>query len=168
MSLAIRFRSLVQISLMLTSCSDSPAAGAAAKEKVTFVVVAEARLFDGGSVLRARLWSAEQLATLDSNARCSVTHDPETGADEILCPDGVVYEEVVPEEATAPVEGSLITLEFASERVTVGDRFRLAVTGPSPDGCNTTSSQVTATADSPKVVLSDLGWETTLRGCATG
>jgi len=156
----------------LPGCGDPVVSGSETQDDpawggVTFVVISESRPFATGSELRARLWSAEQLDALNANSQCSVTRDP-TGAEEIHCPDGITYEEVVPEEFTTPVVGSEVRLEFTSERVRVGEEFHLLLTGRSADGCNTTSAVLQSRAGSARIILHDPAWEATLRACATG
>jgi len=162
---------VVGLVFLLAGCSDSSVAGndvqkSAPSGPVRFVVVAEGSLFVPGSELCASLWSAEQLDSLSQNARCGVSTHPDTGAEEVRCPDGVEYREVIPEAFAAPVHGGLVHLEFQSERVEVGEEFRLLLSGRSSDGCNTTTATRASRAESQTIRLDDLDWETTMRGCA--
>jgi hypothetical protein len=161
---------VVALGLGLAGCSDSPVAGNEAQDRagsgpVTFVIVAEGRRFARDSEVRSLLWSAEQLEALKRNSRCSISQDPATGAEEIRCPEGGEYREVVPEEFTAPVRQPRVRLEFQSNTVEVGEEFRLVVSGLSSDGCNLTSATLASRAASPRLVLDDLEWERSMRGC---
>jgi len=164
-------RAVVGLPLLLAGCGDSSVAGSAAPKSspvgpVQFVVVAEGGLFAPGSDLQASLWSAEQLDSLRQNARCAVSANPSTGSEDVRCPEGVEYREVVPEAFAAPVHEGLVHLEFQSERVAVGEEFRLLIGGRSSDGCNTTTATRVSRAESQTIRLADLEWETTMRGCA--
>lgn len=164
-------RAVIGLVLLLAGCGDSSVAGSDAQKTspvgpVQFVVVAEGGLFAPGSELQASLWSAEQLDSLRQNARCAVSANPSTGAEDVRCPEGVEYREVVPEAFAAPVHEGLVHLEFQSERVEVGEEFRILLSGRSSDGCNTTTATQVSRAESQTIRLDDLEWETTMRGCA--
>jgi len=132
---------------------------------VRFVAPVDVAQFSPGSLLRVRVWNGEKLAALDQNARCASVHDPATGRTEHQCPPGITYQEVTPEEFRIDVSGSGGTLSVRSETVRVGERFRVLLAGTSADGCNQTSAERTDEATSAEVVLGDLSWETTARGC---
>lgn len=164
-------RAVVGLVLLFAGCGDSSVAGSDAQKSapggpVQFVVVVEGGLFAPGSELQASLWSAEQLDSLRQNARCAVSANPSTGSENVRCPDGVVYREVVPEAFAAPVHEGLVHLECQSERVEVGEEFRLLISGRNSDGCNTTTATRVSRAESQTIRLADLEWETTMRGCA--
>jgi hypothetical protein len=129
------------------------------------VVVVDPARFAPEATLVARVWDGEQLLTLERNSRCATVHDPRTGRSQIRCPEGIEYREVVPHEFRYPVRSMGSRLELRAARVRVGTDFRLRVSGPSPDGCNTTSADFTGAARSERVLLDSLDWETTLRAC---
>jgi hypothetical protein len=132
---------------------------------VTFRVSVPVSEFAAASSLRVQVWTEEQLAALERNARCSVTHDPTTGLDQVQCPPGVTWESVAPEEVEVPVPdpGGSVSVPTS---VRVGGKFRVLVSGRSVDGCNTTSADRSGTATSPEVVLDGLSWRTTALACA--
>jgi hypothetical protein len=135
---------------------------------VVLVITADPALFAPGATLEVRVWNAEQLLALEQNSRCSVVHDPRTGASQVRCPEGIEYREVVPEEFRRPVGAASPRVEIRSERIRVGTEFRVRVSGKSADGCNTTSASFKGKAGTPRVLLEALDWETTLRACAGG
>ena len=134
---------------------------------VRFVVPLDARLFAPRSSLWVQIWSADQLAALEQNARCASVHDPATATRALRCPDGVTYRPVDPEEVEIPVDGIAGELSLRSATVRVGDRFRILLFGKSADGCNRTSADHQATAGAAEVLLDGLAWTTTARACVS-
>jgi hypothetical protein len=148
-----------------TGCGGDPLAGSAAKDAVTLVVPLEAGLFDADATLQVRLWNAEQLATLEKNARCAVTRGPDGQAAAVHCPAGVEYKEVTPEQFSFTVRDLGEHVDVTSDRIRVGEAFKLLVSGLSRDRCNTTSADFAGSAGARRVVLERLPWQTTAKAC---
>lgn len=147
------------------ACDEMPVLGTEAGEPVTLVVPIDGQQFAADAVLTATVWDARQLEALEQNALCAVTRNPQTQAEEIHCPDGVQYQEVTPEEFSFPVSQAAPRLEIQSSSIQTGQRFRLRVTGLYRDNCNMTSADFRGTAQEGEMLLADLEWQTTLKGC---
>lgn len=134
---------------------------------VRIVAEVDARLFAEGGDVRVQVWDANQLASLEQNARCASVRNPATGGTEIRCPPGIAYQPVVPEQFDFPVKGIEGSVSLVSATLRAGDRFRILLAGKSRDGCNRTSSDHTGVADGAEVRLEGLAWTTTARACVT-
>jgi len=134
-------------------------------EFVTFSVVINKDNFSPETSLRVRIWNAETLKVAESNANCAVSYNQETKTEEVHCPEGVNYREVTPEEFEFIVQDIGTEIEIMSATVTVGERYRLQISGLASDDCNTASASVEEKARSAQVQIDDLMWATTLMAC---
>lgn len=150
------------------ACGHATGTPDALTEPVTLVVTLDPSIFAPTAVLDVRVWNAEQLQTLEANARCVASQDAATGATRFVCPDGVEYRDVTPErfELSAAALGGRIELKSAAIRV--GERFRLRIAGLHRDNCNTTSADLVREARSARVIVEKLAWQTTAKACLKG
>ena len=139
--------------------------GAQARSGVTFHAFVDGSLFAGQGALQVRVWNAAQLADLERTSGCGVEVDPATGGQRIHCPDGTTLEPVTPEEFEFPLRDVGGSVTFRTSGVRAGERFRIALSGASRDGCNTTSADRSGVAGGADVVLEGLAWSTTARAC---
>lgn len=152
--------------LATVACAESRMVGGETSDDVVIVVPVDAPLFAESASLRVRLWNASQLAAMDGNARCAVVHDPQTNTDERHCPEGTTFQPVTPEQLELPLPAGDAPLAVTSASVRPGERFRILLSGPSRDGCNTTSADVVATASTgERTFLKAPTWQTTARAC---
>ena len=134
-------------------------------EFVTFSVVIDKVNFSPEASLRVRIWNAETLKVADSSSNCAVVYNQETQTEEVHCPEGVEYREVSPEEFEFLVQDMGAEIEIKSATVTVGEMYRLQISGLASDDCNTASATVEEKARSAHILIEDLMWATTLMAC---
>ncbi len=134
-------------------------------EFVTFSVVIDKVNFSPEASLRVRIWNAETLKVADSSSNCAVVYNQETQTEEVHCPEGVEYREVSPEEFEFLVQDLGAEIEIKSATVTVGEMYRLQISGLASDDCNTASATVEEKARSAHILIEDLMWATTLMAC---
>ena len=134
-------------------------------EFVTFSVPIDKGTFSPEASLRVRIWNAETLKVAERNANCAVSYNQETKTEEVHCPEGVNYREVTPEEIEFLVQDIGAEIEIKSATVTVGEKYRLQISGLSSDDCNTASATVEEKARSAHILIDDLMWATTLMAC---
>lgn len=134
-------------------------------EFVTFSMVINKETFSPEAILRVRIWNAETLKVAESNANCAVSYNQETQTEEVHCPEGVKYRDVSPEEFEFLVQDLGAEIEIKSATVTVGEKYRLQISGLASDDCNTASATVEEKARSAHVLIDDLMWATTLMAC---
>jgi hypothetical protein len=136
-------------------------------EHVTFTVAIDAEVFSEEATIRFVLWNADQLEVVKKTAGCVISYDAASQTEEVHCPEGVEYEETIPEEYTYPIQeiGEFVLIE--SDSVRVGERYRLLISGLSSDDCNSTSANVEDVAQSANITieLKDLMWMTTMMAC---
>jgi hypothetical protein len=156
------FRVLLALAGMLAVYSGrAPARGG--QQPVIFQIPIARDLFTESATLDVQVWNAGQLAALSNNARCGIARDVTTGAEKITCPDGVTYQRVVPEQFRMPLQSDSIEVRPAG--VKTGETFRIQLSAPSRDGCNTTSATLVRSARSGTNSLTDVVWQTTARAC---
>ena len=155
----------VFILFSLISGCDLTATDIDSNGSITFTVPIDVDMFSDEATLRLIIWNADQLEIINRTAGCSISFDLETQTEEIHCPEGVEYEEVIPEEFTFPVQeiSEIITVE--SDNITIGERYRLLISGLSSDNCNTTSASVESIALHAEIIIEDLMWMTTMMAC---
>ena len=160
----ISFVSTLILLSLLPGC-DLTVADTDSTGSVTLAVPIDVDIFSDEATIRLTLWNADQLDILKRTANCSISYNSETQVEEVLCPEGVEYEEVTPEESTFPVQeiGEIIKVE--SDHIQIGDKYRLQVSGLSSDNCNTTSASVESIAQHAEIILEDLMWMTTMMAC---
>ncbi len=134
-------------------------------EFVTFSVVINKDNFSPEASLRVRIWNASTLKVAGSNANCAVSYNQETKTEEVHCPEGVEYREVSPEEFEFLMQDIGAQIEIRSATVTVGEKYRLQISGLASDDCNTASATVEEKARSAQIVLENLMWATTMMAC---
>ncbi len=134
-------------------------------EFVTYSVVINKETFSPEASLRVRIWNAETLKVAESNANCAVSYNQETQTEEVHCPEGINYREISPEEFEFPMQDIGTEIEIRSATVTVGEKYRLQISGLASDDCNTASASVEERAKSAHIVLENLQWATTLMAC---
>ena len=134
-------------------------------EFVTFNVSINKEAFSPEANLRVRIWNAATLKVAESNANCAVSYNQGTKTEEVHCPEGVNYREVTPEEFEFLVQDIGAEIEIKSATVTVGETYRLQISGLASDDCNTASATVEEKARSAHILIDDLMWATTLMAC---
>lgn len=132
---------------------------------ITFTVPIDVDMFSDEATLRFTLCNADQLEIMKRTAKCSITYDLETQTEEIHCPEGIMYEEIIPDEFTFPVQEIGEIIEVESDNIRIGEKYRLMISGLSSDNCNTTSASVESIAQHAEIVIEDLMWMTTLMAC---
>jgi len=140
----------------------------AAPAAVTLLISIPPDLFAEGTKLDVRVWTAAQIAALENNARCASSRDTRTGAEQVSCPPGVTYQPVTPERVQVALGATRNEIEVPITSVKPGESVRVAVSGLSRDGCNTTSANAVRIASSGRNPLTDLAWQTTARACVKG
>lgn len=134
---------------------------------VTLSVPVPVAAFSSNGTLQVLVWNAEQIAAMDKQAECVIAHDAQTDTDITLCPEGVQYQEITPEEFSFPIQAIDQRIQLTSRTVKVGEKFRLALRGLSSDDCNSTSAAAEGTATSAAITLGNLDWLTTEMACVT-
>ena len=134
-------------------------------EFVTFNVSINTEAFSPEASLRVRIWNAETLKVAESSANCAVVYNQETQTEEVHCPEGVEYREVSPEEFEFLVRDLGAEIEIKSATVTVGEMYRLQISGLASDDCNTASATVEEKARTAYILIEDLMWATTMMAC---
>ena len=162
--LSITFILIAILVSLLSGCDTTPLDGGP-KGSVTFSVSVDTGMFSDEGTLRIRLWNADQMEIMERNAACTASYDLETQTEEIHCPDGVEYEEVTPEEFTFPIHEIGEIVELKSDKIRVGEGYKLQISGLSSDNCNTTSATVEGIAQHAHIALKDLMWMSTLMAC---
>jgi hypothetical protein len=165
LSVPVRRLSAALAAVLCAGCQSPLGVETQEPSSMVLVVPVDTRLFAANATLVAQIWNAEQLAALVNNAGCTSSRNPGTGATEMACPPGVTYQEVTPQRVEFPGGSSSGRLEIAPVGVRAGERFRIRVSGPSADGCNTTSGDQTLTAGSDGTMAVTLDWETTAKAC---
>lgn len=155
---------LLAASSFLVGCSITAPFGGSG-ENVIFSVVINKETFSPEGSLRVRIWDAEQLKIAEKSANCAVSYNQETQTEEVHCPEGVEYREVSPEEFEFLVQDIGGEIEIRSATVTVGEKYRLQISGLASDDCNTASATVEEKARSAQVLIEELMWATTLMAC---
>lgn len=134
-------------------------------ESVTFSVPINTDTFSQEATIRVRIWDTEQLEIAESSANCAVSYNAETQTEEVHCPEGVEYQAATPEEFEFLAQDIGAEIEIRSASVTVGEMYRLQISGLASDDCNTTSATVEEKARSANILIEDLMWATTLMAC---
>jgi len=134
-------------------------------EFVTFMVPVDSDMFEQGVTLTVRVYDGVLMEFSDLQADCTVGYDTQTQQETYSCPGGREYQHVLPEEHLLQLTTNTRTLTIQSEIVTVGEEYRLRITGTSNDGCNTTSTAYEGVAEEGAVTLPEQGWGTTEMAC---
>ena len=132
---------------------------------VTFIVPVPTEAFSPKTALQVSIWNAQQLKTLDQQAECAISHDVQTGAESIHCPDGVTYQEITPEGFVFPIQAIKQSVRLTSQAVKMGEKYQIVLRGLSSDGCNSTSAMAEGTATTSTITLGELDWATTEMAC---
>ena len=155
---------LIAASSLLVGCS-AASSFAGPEENVTFIVRIDVEPFSPEANLHVRIWDSGQLKIAESNANCTVSYNLETQTEEVHCPGGVEYQEASPEEFEFLVQDLGAEIKIRSTSVTVGERYRLQISGLANDDCNTALASVEDEADSTQIVLENLMYGTTMMAC---
>jgi hypothetical protein len=134
-------------------------------ENVVFTVAITPGNFSQDATIRVRIWDSEQLDIAENIANCAVSYNQETQTEEVHCPEGVVYQETTLEEYEFLTQNLGTEIEIRSESVTVGEKYRLQISGLASDDCNTTSASVEEKARSENILIENLLWATTMMAC---
>jgi hypothetical protein len=151
---------------ILSGCGLVPP-GLVSSEPVIFTVAVDPEMFSEEATIRFALWDSDQLEIMEKTAGCVISYDAASKTEEVQCPKGVEYEETTPEEYTYSIQEIWEFIHIGSESVTVGERYRLLISGLSNDDCNTTSANVEDVAQSAEIIIGseDLMWMTTMMAC---
>jgi hypothetical protein len=114
--------------------------GTATGKPVTFKLNVDANAFSNKRQITVSIYDAEQLAIMETSGNCSVSHDVATGQDTTTCPPGVTYRKPEPEIVITDKAELAKGLTLVSKSVTVGERYRVSVSGMATDDCNTASA----------------------------
>ena len=155
---------LIAVSSLLIGCNVA-SSFAGPEENVTFTVQIDVDTFSPEANLRVRIWDADQLKIAEGNANCTVSYNLESQTAEVHCPGGVEYQESSPEEFEFLVEDLGEEIKITSASVTVGEKYRLQISGLANDDCNTALASVEDEAHSTQIVLENLMWATTMMAC---
>lgn len=150
----------------LAGCTVSlPGLAPTTTDPVTFSITVDPAAFSNKRQINVTIWDAEQLALADASAGCSVSHDVATGRDTTTCPPGVTYQPATPETFSTTREQLAQGFSVTSRSVTVGERYRVSISGQAPDDCNTASATAEGTATAAAVKLAGLQVAQTAMGC---
>lgn len=152
---------LLLAAFILSACS----LFATEPQPVTFTISIPAETFSSEAEVRISLWDEDQLAASEEVANCAISLDVQTGEEVVQCPQGVDYVKVDPETYLIPVSDLTQPLTLTSESILTGEKYRIAITGLSPDNCNNASAWVEETARSAEISLENLSWATTEMAC---
>ncbi len=155
---------ILALLVITTGCNLIPS-NTTSDTAVSFTITINSRGFSAERPLRFAFWSAAQLEIAQRNANCAISYDAETEAEEVNCPEGVVYEPVTSTEFTFALDEIADHVELSPGNIYVGERYRLQISGLSSDNCNTTSASVEDIAKSEEVIIENLMWMTTMMAC---
>lgn len=151
--------SALLLPMVIASC------GGSSTQTVSFEIPISAGSFSAQATLRVTVWNAEQLRVSQQTADCAVSHDAQTGLDQVSCPPGVVYQQAHPEEFTFSAASSGSSLRVTTTSLHVGEDYAISISGLSQDNCNNASARVEGRARSAIIILENLSWMTTLMAC---
>ena len=114
------------------------------------------------SPLLITIWSEQKMNARDRNSKCTMSYDVASKKETINCPQGSLFEAVLPEKFSFPSQEKL---SFTSKELKVGEKFEIMVSGRSSDKCNTTSAIMQDVLKSNKVVIKKLQWASTELAC---
>lgn len=149
---------------VLARCDDLSIQGYSEKI-VTFVVPISVEMFSQNAILRVSLWNEEQLEISERNSACMVSYNAQTKTQDIRCPEGIEYQEVLPEEFTFSVQEVTASIKLRSTTIRRGEKYRLLISGLSNDNCNHASADVRDVANSGTITMERLSWHTTEMAC---
>ena len=155
----------VLVLLVLSTACNVVSLDIASDTDVSFTISIDTSVFSAERLVRFVFWSAEQLEIAQQNANCAISYDAETETEEVHCPEGVVYEPVMPKEYTFALDEIGDHVELTPGNIHVHERYRLQISGLSSDNCNTTSASVEEIAKNAEVAIEDLMWMTTMMAC---
>jgi hypothetical protein len=135
------------------------------REFITLIIPIQVKGFSKDAILRVGLWNAEQLAANEKNALCTISYDAQTGNENVQCPDGVEYHEVMPGEFTIPIRDIRTTITITSKSIRMGEKYMIQISGLSNDNCNSASASFSSMANSKTITVEDLTWATTMMAC---
>ena len=153
---------VLSLFVLVSACaatSTQPTAG------VTYIVPMPVEAFSPKAALQVSVWNAAQLAALDRQAECVISHDVQTGVESTHCPEGVQYQKITPEEFVFPIQTVSKSIQLTSRAVKIGEKYQIVLRGLSSDDCNSTSATAEGTATTSTITLGELGWMTTERAC---
>ena len=153
---------VLSLFVLASSCS-APTSQPAST--VTFSIPIPVEAFSPKAALQVSVWNAAQLAALDRQAECVISHDVQTGVESTHCPEGVTYQEITPEEFVFPIQAIKQSVQLTSQTVKIGEQYQILLRGLSSDDCNSTSATAEGTATTSTITLGELGWMTTEMAC---
>lgn len=151
--------SALVVAVVIAGCAGS------STTTVSFQIPLPAGTFSPQATIRVTVWNAEQLRVSQQTADCTVSHDAQTGLDQISCPPGVVDQEPHPEELTFSAASAGSTLSVPTTSLHVGEDYAVSISGLSQDNCNNASARVEGHARSGAIILENLSWMTTMMAC---
>jgi hypothetical protein len=159
------FRVMLRIVLLFALASACAAPATQPAAGVTFNLPVPVDMFSSKGTLQVLVWNAGQLAALERQSECVIAHDLQSETDTVLCPEGVLYQEVTPEKFAFPIQGIDHSIQLTSQTVKLGEKYRIALRGLSSDDCNSTSAAAEGTAPPSTITLGNLDWMTTEMAC---
>jgi hypothetical protein len=145
-----------------------PAIAANAGKPVTFNVSVDPQAFSDKTPITVSIWDETQRQIMDETSGCSVSYNAQTQQETTSCPPGITYRKATPETFQLTKANLAKPLVLTSKTVTVGERYRLAVSGKASDDCNSASASTEAVAASPAVTLANLPVAQTMMACISG
>lgn len=134
-------------------------------DKVSFNIKIDKTVFAANSELTARIYDSEQLQLANNTSGCTVSYDVATGKETYSCPPEVTYKPSTPEVFTFKLSEINNDLNIKTNSVTVGENYRIQISGKASDNCNTASASREAKANSATENINNLEWATTQLGC---
>jgi hypothetical protein len=148
--------------------SPQPATAAIAGKPVTFTVTVDPKAFSDKTPVTVTIWDEAQRQSMDETNSCVVSYDPQTRQETTSCPPGITYRKATPETFQMTKADLAKPLVLASKTVTVGERYRLSVSGKAADDCNAASASTEAVAATETVTIANLPVAQTMMACVSG
>jgi hypothetical protein len=139
--------------------------GTTSTKLVTFTVQIDPSAFSDKGPIKVSIWDETQLQTLEVTSPCTVSYDVQSGKETVSCPAGITYRQAVPEEVTVTKADLAKGVTVPSQTVTVGERYRIAVSGKAADDCNTASASKEGKADSESIPVANVQVAQTMMAC---
>jgi hypothetical protein len=133
---------------------------------VTFAITAPASAFSDREPITVSVWDSAQLAIAEQTAGCTVSKGV-NGQETVNCPAGVTYRKPTPETRQITRAELAAGVSFASQTVTVGERYRVTLGGKAADDCNTAGAFVEGVANAATTRLENLDVAQTLMACVS-
>lgn len=136
-------------------------------EVFSFVFPVDKSMFAPEAVLIVQIYSQQQLTVLEKMKDCSVSYDRSTKTQSISCPSGIVYEVVKPEEFKYSLQQVDDEVLVKSDKVHIGEKFKVQMSGQYKDHCNQASSSVEGVFNVVPIKVQKIDWQATAMACVS-